>query len=169
MRLRSHRRNVVAVRSASVGAAARYGSSRLTRLARTRRIRRWIRTGGLLAVMGLMRIARSVRPRWRSLLAGGVLTAVGIMLRSGAGGMVLLPGLLLLLSTPLMPANPEAAPRQRSELERELAAYSTLGQRRDLEATLDRYPDGITYELRDILASQAIAANNNRFPAIGRY
>jgi hypothetical protein len=116
-----------------------------------------------------MRFARSVRPRWRPLLAGGVLTAVGIMLRSGAGGAVLLPGLLLLLSTPLIPANPEAAPRQRSELERELAAYSTLGQRRDLKATLDRYPDGITYELRDILASQATAAYNNRFPAIGRY
>ena len=61
------------------------------------------------------------------------------------------------------------ARKRRSELERELAAYSTPAQRCDLEATLDRYPDDITYELREILASQAMAAYNNRIPGAGRY
>jgi len=61
------------------------------------------------------------------------------------------------------------AHKRRCELERELAAYSTPAQRWDLEATLDRYPDGVTYELRDILTGQAIAAFNNRLPAAGRY
>jgi hypothetical protein len=98
-----------------------------------------------------------------------VLTVVGVMLRNGAGGAVLLPGLLLLLSAPLVPASPKAPRRRRHELERELAAYSTPSQRRDLEATLDRYPDSVTYELRDILASQAVAARNSRFPAVGPY
>ncbi len=60
------------------------------------------------------------------------------------------------------------ARNRRSALERELAAYSTPAQRRDLEATLAQYPDGVTYELRDILASQAMTARNNRFPGAGR-
>ncbi len=119
--------------------------------------------------MGLMGLAHGVRPRWQLLLAGGVLTVVGIMLRSGAGGVVLLPGLLFLLSAPLIPAIPEADRRWRSELERELAAYSTPAQRRDLEATLDQYPDSVTHELRDILASQAMAACGNGIPGTGRY
>jgi hypothetical protein len=125
MRLRPHRRNLV-VWSPSVGPADRYGAPRLTRLASIRRIRRCIRTGALLTVIGLMRPARTVRTRWR-------------------------------------------ACKRLCELERELAGYSTPAQRCDLEAILDRYPDGITYELRDILASQAMAADNNRFPAAGRY
>jgi hypothetical protein len=122
MRLRPHRRNLV-VWSPPVGPADRYGPPRR---ARTRPIRRCIRTGALLTVVGLMRLPRTVRTRWR-------------------------------------------AYKRRCELERELAAYSTPAQRSDLEAILDRYPDGITYELRDILASQAMAADNNRFPAAGRY
>jgi len=168
MRLRPHRRNLV-VWSPSAGPAGRYGAPRFTRLARTRRIRRWIRTGALLAVIGLMRLARAVRTRWRPLLAGMVLTVVGVMLRSGTGSVVFFPGVLFLLSALLTPASSRAARKRRSELERELAAYSTPAQRCDLEATLDRYPDRITYELRDILASQAMAACNNRFRAAGRY
>src|SRR5205814_1382639 len=70
MRLRAHRRNLAAW-SPSVGAADRYGAPRLTRLARTRWIHRFIRTGALLTVIGLRRLARAVRPRWRPLLAGG--------------------------------------------------------------------------------------------------
>jgi hypothetical protein len=58
---------------------------------------------------------------------------------------------------------------QRSELERELATYTTSAQRFDLEATLDRYPDDVTHELRDILAGQSAAEHEKRFPAIGRY
>jgi len=120
MKLRAHRRNLV-VRSP----ADRYGAPRLTRLARTRRIHRFIRTGALVTVLGLMRLARAVRPRWRPLLAGGVLTVAGFMLRSGVWGALALPGLWFLVSALLVPASPDADRKRRSELERELAAYST--------------------------------------------
>jgi hypothetical protein len=98
------------------------------KFARGRRIRKCIRTGALLTVIGLMRAARIVRTRWE-------------------------------------------AHKQRCELERELAAYSTPAQRRDLEATLNQYPDELTYELRNILARQAMAAYCNRggVPGAGKY
>ena len=64
MMLRLHRRNLV-IWSTSVGPADRYGAPRLTRPARTRRIPRCIRTGALLVVIGLMRLARMVRTRWQ--------------------------------------------------------------------------------------------------------
>jgi hypothetical protein len=150
--------------SSSAGPPGRYGAPRFTQPARPRRIRRWIRNGALLAVIGVIRLATTVRGRW--LVAGGVLTVVGVMLRSGAGSVVLLPGLVFLVFALLTPGSPKAARVQHSELERELATYSTPAQRRDLEATLDQYPDGITYELRDILASQSMAAHNNRWPAV---
>ena len=168
MRLRAHRRNL-AVSSPSVGPADRYGALGLTRPARTRRIRRCLRTGALLTVIGLMRLARGARPRWRPLLAGTVLTVAGVMLRSGAWGAVLLPGLWFFVYALLIPARSDAGRKRRSELERELAGYSTPAQRWDLEATLDRYPDDITYELRDILASQTLAACHSRIPGAGRY
>ena len=78
MRLRAHRRNLV-VWSPSVGSADRYGAPKLTRLALTRRIHRGIRTGALLMVIGLMRLARAVGSRWRPLLAGGLLTGFGVV------------------------------------------------------------------------------------------
>ena len=56
---------------------------------------------------------------------GGVLTVVGLMLRSGAWGAVALPGLWFLVSALLVPASPDADRKLRSELERELAVYST--------------------------------------------
>ena len=118
MRLRAHRRNLVAW-SPSVGPADSCSAPRLTRLARTRWTRRFVRTGALLTVIGLRRLARAVRPRWRPLLAGGVLTVVGLMLRSGAWGAVIFPGIWFLGSAFLVPANPDAD-RKRSELEREL-------------------------------------------------
>jgi hypothetical protein len=168
MKLRAHRRNLV-MWSPPVGPADRYGAPRLTRLARTRRIHRFIRIGALLTVIGLMRLARAVRPRWRPLLAGGVLTVVGLMLRGGAWGAVVLPGLWFFVSALLIPASPDADRKRRSGLEHELAGYSTPAQRCDLEATLDRYPDTVTYELRGILASQAMAACNNGIPGAGRH
>jgi hypothetical protein len=116
-----------------------------------------------------MRLAPAGRPRWRAMLAGAVLTVIGVILRSGAGGVILLPGLLLLLSGPLIPASPKADRMRRAELERELALYSTPAQRRDLEATLDQYPDSVTHELRDILAGQSMAACSNRVPGAGQY
>jgi hypothetical protein len=120
MRLRPHRRSLVVWSS-----SGRYGPPPLTWPELTRGIRRFIRTGTLLAVIGLMQLARNVRAIWR-------------------------------------------AHKRRSELARELATYSTPAQRSDLEAILDRYPDDLTYELRDILTSQAMAAGSNRYPAAGR-
>jgi hypothetical protein len=111
------------------------------RLTRTRRIR----IGALLMVIGLMQVTRTVRPRWRPLLAGGVLTVAGVM-ASGAWGAVLLPGVLFLLFAPLIPATPKA---RRAEGERELAVFSHPAQRR--------------------LASQAIALHDKRFPGFLRY
>jgi len=96
-------------------------------------------------VIGLMRLTRAVRPRWRPLLAGGVLTVAGAT-ASGAWGAVLLPGVLFLLFAPLIPATPKA---RRSEVERELAVFSHPAQRR--------------------LASQAIALYDKRFPGFLRY
>ena len=168
MGLRARRRNL-AVWSPSVGPADRYGARGPTRLARTRRIRRCLRTGALLTVIGLMRLARGARPRWRPLLAGTVLTVAGVMLRSGAWGAVLLPGLWFFVYALLIPARSDADRKRRSELARELAGYSTPAQRWDLEATLDRYPDDVTHELRDILASQTLAACHNGIPGAGRY
>jgi hypothetical protein len=164
MRLRPHRRNLV-VWSQSACPDGRYGPLESTR---GRRIRRWIRTGALLAVVGVMRAARAVQPYWRPLLPGVALTVGGILMRGGAGGAILLPGLMLLLSAPLMPGGSKADRARRSELERELAGYSTPRQRHDLEAILDQYPDDVTYELRDILASQAMTASDTRLPGMGR-
>jgi hypothetical protein len=116
-----------------------------------------------------MRVARAVRPRWRPLLAGGVLTVAGAMLRGGAWGALLLAGLWFLVCALLIPASPYTDRKRRLELERELAVYSTPAQRSDLEATFDRYPDGITGELREILAGQAMAACNDGIPGAGRH
>jgi hypothetical protein len=95
MRLRSNRQNLV-VWGSSSGPAGRYGAPRLARQVRTRRIRRWIRTGALLAVIGLMRLAQSVRTRRgaRLLVAGAVLTVAGIILPSGV---IQISGMLVLL------------------------------------------------------------------------
>jgi hypothetical protein len=130
MRLRAHRRTLVAW-SPSAGPDDRNGGPGLTRPARTRRIHRFIRTGALLTAIGLRRLAHAVRPRWRPLLAGGVLTVAGLMLRSGAWGAVIFPGIWFLGSALLVRANPDAD-RKRSELERELdrelAAYARSAQ-----------------------------------------
>jgi hypothetical protein len=167
MRRRARRRSLV-MWDPSVGPAGRYGALGLRRPARTRGIRRCVRTGALLTVIGLVRLARAVRSRWRPLLAGTVLTVVGVVLRSSPWGAVLLPGLLFLAVAVLIPAGPEADWKRRSELERELAGYLTPAHRRDLEATLDRYPDSVTCELRSILARQAMATCSNGIPGCGR-
>jgi hypothetical protein len=168
MGLRSRRRGVV-VWSRSAGSAGRYGRTGFTRVGRYRPIRRCLRLGALLTVIGLVRLARAARRRWRPLLAGGVLTVAGVVLRSGAGSLVFLPGILLLLWAPLMEARPDAGHNRRSALRRELAGYATAAQRRELEATLDRYPDAITYELRETLAGQALAPASSAIPGARRY
>jgi hypothetical protein len=157
MRLRPRRRNLV-IWSPSACRAERGHGLWFTQPARSRRIRRRMRTVALLATLGAIRLGAAVRPRWRPLLAGTLLTTVGVVLRDGAAGIVMIPGMLFLFSALLTPADPVAAGPRRRELERELAAYSTPDQRCDLEATLDRYPDSVTGELREILARQAAAA-----------
>ena len=165
MTLRPHRRNLV-LWSQSAGLAGGYGARPFRR---TRRTRLWIRRGALLTLIGVLALARGVRARWQIILTGVVLTVAGSLLRGGPSAVFLLPGLMLLMSAPLLPGRSPADRSRRSRLERELAAYSTPAERCDLEATLDRYPDTVTRELRDILASQAMAAHDTRFPAAGRY
>lgn len=154
MRLRRHRRNLV-VWSSAASSAGRYGGPTFFRTRQRSRLRRLVRTGGLLTLVGLVGLARVIRPRWRPLLAGLVLTTVGFMLRDSAWGLAFLLGILFLFSAVLIPDSPDD---HRRQLARELAAYSSRAQRGDLEATFDRYPDTITHDLRDILASQAVVA-----------
>lgn len=166
MWLRPRRRNLV-VWSQSAGSPDRHGGLRIRR---SSRFRRWARMGMLITLLGLLPLARAVRPRWKPLLAGAALTVTGVVLRGSVpGSVVLLPGLLLLLTAPLLPGTLPADRLRRSDLERELAGYWTNAQRHDLEAILDRYPDDATREVREILAGQAAAAHDNRIPTAGRY
>ena len=141
MRLRAHRRNLV-LWSQSASSIGRDGAPPFTR---TRRIRRWIRVGALLTVVGLMPLARAGRARWRLLLAGGLLTVAGVMLRGGLGGVIL----LFLVSASFVPAHPKSDRMRRAELERELGVYSHPAQRR--------------------LAVQAMDLHYHRIPGAGRY
>ena len=154
------RRNLV-LWSHTASSPGRYPAAPVTR---GRRVRRWIRRGALLVLIGLMALGRGVWARWRLVAAGVALTVFGGILHGGPGSIFLLPGLMLLFSAPLVPGRSRA----RAELERELAAYSTPADRRDFEATLDQYPDDMTRELREILAKQAMAAHRGRVPAFGR-
>src|SRR5262249_41793175 len=79
---------------------------RALRLTRTRRIRRLPRAAVLLIVLRLTPLAPAVGRRWRRLVPAARLTMAGLMLRGGPAGIVLLPGLLLLFSAPLVPAPP---------------------------------------------------------------
>jgi len=153
MRLLAHRRDLV-VWSQSAAPAGRRHARRLTR---ARRIRRWARVSVLLVVVGVLRLARAVRPRWRPALAGVVLTVTGVILRTGPGSVALIPGMLFLVGALLTPGYSKEDRIRRADLERELGEYSTQAQRCDLEAALERYPDRITSELRDILARQTSA------------
>ena len=167
MRLRPHRRNLV-VWNQSADSAGRYNISPFTPFAVTRRIRAAARAAALLPVILLMQLERALQGRGRVVLAGAVLTVTGLVVRGGPGGMVLLPGMMFLLYAPFMPGNPDAGCKKRLKLKRELAAYTTSAQRRDLEATLDRYPDRTTGELRDILHHLAMTTYNNQIPGVRR-
>jgi len=162
--MRSHRRTLV-VWSQSSGPPAREPRPRLTW---RRRARRRLRIGVLLTIIGLTPVARAVLGRWRILLPATVLTVAGVMLRSGQASIVLVPGLVLFFWAPLVPARFKADRTRPSELERELTGYCTTAHRHDLEAMLDRYPDDVTLELRDILARQHLAVPDHRFPATGQ-
>src|SRR5215469_989593 len=105
MTLRPHRRNLVILRQ-SAGSAGRIDIPPFTRFSRMRRSRTSIRAGALLPVIGLMQLDRALQGRWRPMLAGAVLTVIGVLLRGGLGGVVLLPGLMFLSCGPLLPASP---------------------------------------------------------------
>lgn len=95
MRMRTRHRNLV-VWLPSSGAADRYGSPSFPRITLARRFRWWLRTGALLSVIGIRRLALIVRNRWRAvfLVSGALLMVVGFELSSGAA---FVPGLLVLL------------------------------------------------------------------------
>lgn len=154
MRRRSHWRN-------SLISPARYEGP----FSRTGRTRWLIRTGTLLTFIAL----RDVLTRWWPVAAGVVLTVTGFILRSGPGSVMFLPGLLLLVSAPFVLPSPKEDRTRRLKLERELAAYSTPAQRCDLEVILDRYPDSVTHELRDILSTQTTAGGKSEVPGGRRY
>jgi len=168
MRLRARRRTIV-VWSSSRGPGGRYSVTTFPRRARPRPLHRFFRISWLLTIIGLIRLTRVLRSRWGPVLAGGTLILVGVILRGGMGSLAFLPGILFLYSALLREPSPDADRKRRSALERELAGYSTPAQRRDLEATLDRYPDDATDELRRILARQATRASESRIPGTGRY
>ena len=110
MRLRRRRRAMVVwSSSSSSGRAARAGAYRRTRSARPGRVRWWLRTGALLAIIGVMRTARTARkyPRPALSLAGTVMTAIGVSLPSKA---VLISGFLVCLLALFMPSDRASAP-----------------------------------------------------------
>ena len=168
MWLRPRRRGLVVWRQ-SAGPPGRRNASHVIRLVRPGRIRRYVRLGTLLTLIGLLRLRCAARRPWGPILLGVVLTTAGVVLRSGSGGLLLLPGLLFLLDGLLVPASPKEDRVRLAQLERELGEYTTAAQRADLEATLDRYPEGVTHELRDILARQAMAACTSQLPGGRRY
>jgi hypothetical protein len=130
------------------------------------RIRRALRTGFLLAVFGLVRVARN--PRWRFALSGAALTVAGLLVRDHFPvNLILLLGLMGLFYAPFLPGETVADRKGHARLRRELAAYSTPAERRDLEAMLTQYSDQETGELRAILASQDLADNQYQFPGLG--
>jgi hypothetical protein len=108
MRLRSRRRTMVAwsSSSSSSGRVARHGVYVVTRSTRARRIRWRVRTVVLLAIIGVLRLARTY-PRPALSLAGTAVTVAGITLPSGA---VLVSGFLVLFLAMFLPSDPAAAP-----------------------------------------------------------
>jgi hypothetical protein len=156
MRLQPHRRRLVVFNSPA-NPAGGHGASQDQRVARTGPIRRFIRIGMLLTVI-------TVRPRWQPLLAGVVLTVLGVIDRQGPGSVLIIPGLLSFWRALMIAGDTDADRERRSQLKRELAAYSTPAQRCELVAALNRYPDGLTHEIRDLLASPPVASRSNGIP-----
>jgi hypothetical protein len=78
MRLLRHHRNLV-VWSSSREPTGRSGGRRS---ARAGRVRWWLRVGGLLAVLGVLRLARAARNCWEPvcLLVGTGLAVAGVVL-----------------------------------------------------------------------------------------
>jgi hypothetical protein len=89
----------------SASASAAVGRSRAgprrtgARPGRLSRIRWWLRTGALLTILGVLRLARTVRARWEPvcLLAGFLIAVTGFALPAGGGIFIL--GVLVLIVT----------------------------------------------------------------------
>lgn len=83
------------------------GTPEPPRRVRPGRIRRRLRTGALLALVGLVWLARTARSRWQRTvgLTGGALAMIGVTLPSGA---VLVAGIVVLLVTLLLPSDPDS-------------------------------------------------------------
>jgi len=80
------------------------------------------------------------------------------------GGPIKVSARLIVLDANL--ANWRAARERRRRLERELSCFVTPAEQRDLLATLDRYPDSATCELRELLARRATRNRVQPWPAI---
>src|SRR5579859_5009512 len=124
MTLRRHRRDVVIWRG-SRSPDYRGRGVWFARAGHSGRIRRHLRISGLLVAIGLLRVAAAIRPRWRPLAVGTVLTVAGYLMRNGMPGIVMIPGMLFLTAALLAPPDQAAGSQRRRCLERELAAYST--------------------------------------------
>jgi hypothetical protein len=98
MSLRPRRGNLVIWSSSgrAVHPRRRLRSRRPLHPGRARRVRWWLRTGALLAFMGLVRLTRG---RWEAicLVAGATVTVVGYEVR--AASMAFLVGILVLVVT----------------------------------------------------------------------
>jgi hypothetical protein len=94
MRMRPHRRSLM-VWSSPGSPAGRIGAPAFTPR-RPGPIRRWLRTGALLTVIGIARLAHVMQAHWRFALTvtGAPLVVIGVMLPSG---WAFLGGLLALL------------------------------------------------------------------------
>ena len=163
MGLRARRHNIVVWRTPH-GPRRRHGLTAFPPRVRTRPVRRFFRVSWLLMLIGLLRVARALRLRWLAVLPGVTLIVTAVIVRGDFGGLAFLCGFLFLYAALIM--HPGTAADRK--LERELADYSTPAERRDLEATLDRYSDGDTSELRDILVRQASASRNTGIPGLRR-
>ena len=97
MRLRSHRRTLVVLSPRAI-TPGNYASLARARPTRLRRIRRGLRIGALITVIGVLRFARAMRARWEPLcLAAGVLLMAGGYFLPGIG--LFFPGLLVITVT----------------------------------------------------------------------
>ena len=101
MRLRPHRRTLVVWSSTANAAGRSRGISRRSaaRPPRIRRIRWWFRTGTLLAILGVLGLARTARARWEPvlLLVGALIATAGFAIP--AIGWAFFLGLLALIVT----------------------------------------------------------------------
>ena len=109
MRLRSRPRTMVAwsSSSSSSGRVARHGVYVITRSTRARRIRWRVRTVVLLAIIGVLRLARTY-PRPALSLVGTAVAVAGLTLPSRA---VLIAGFLVLFLAMFLPSGPSTRHR----------------------------------------------------------